>query len=106
MIILVVKIFFVQSFCVFLPFVLPVPGFVVGLPETGRLQLELNSDAADFGGHGAAFTAEPAVVEEPFLNLPFSAALDLPPMSAVYYRFQPERRRPGQNAAQGKNNRS
>lgn len=82
--------------CVFNFTPVPVPGFVVGLPEAGRLTLALDSDAPEYGGHGVSCAAELAAVEEPFVNFPFLASLDLPPMSAVYYRFQPERRHPGQ----------
>ena len=71
--------------CNFTP--VSIPGFVVALPENGTLTEVLNSNDTRFGGSGEHGAATVKAVKEPFLNMPYSAPIDLPPMSAVYYRF-------------------
>ena len=66
----------------------PIEGFVIGLPEDGTLTEILSSNEERFGGSGVHSTAPIRTVNEPFANLPRSAAIDLPPMSAVYYTFK------------------
>ena len=71
--------------CNFTP--VPVSGFVIGLPENGTLHEILNSDEQRFGGWSARREEPIRAVHKPFSNFPWSAAIDLPPMSAVYYTF-------------------
>ena len=54
----------------------------------------MSSNEQRFGGYGDHQTEPIHSREEPFDNLPFSAVIDLPPMSAVYYTFKksPKRR--------------
>jgi len=66
---------------------LPVKGFVVGLPENGILTETFNSDEEAFGGQGGRCAGTIAAREVGFGGYPFSAELDLPPLSALYYKF-------------------
>lgn len=66
-------------------------GFVIGLPENGVLREVLSSDDMRFGGCGL-HNAEPIKSRsEPFCDLPYSAQIDLPPLSTVYFEYIPER---------------
>lgn len=60
--------------------------FRIGLSRRGRLQCLLSSDHPAFGGEGR--TRERAMIEAiPLDGMPCSAALPLPPLSAVFYRI-------------------
>ena len=72
--------------CNFTP--VPVDGFVIGLPEDGVLTPLLSSSEERFGGNGDAPSEPIHSVREPFANLPCSASIHLPAMSAVYYTFK------------------
>ena len=72
--------------CNFTP--VPIDDFVIGLPEDGTLQELMSSSEERFGGSGDHATAPIRAVSEPFANLPCSAAIHLPPMSATYYIFK------------------
>ena len=72
--------------CNFTP--VPLQSFVIGLPEEGTLTELLRSDDVRFGGAGVLRTEAIHSRTEPFLDLPCSAVIDLPPMSAVYYIFK------------------
>ena len=72
--------------CNFTP--VPVEGFVIGLPEKGTLTELISSNENRFGGNGVHRSEPIKASSEPFVNLPCSAAIDLPPMSAVYYIFK------------------
>ena len=63
-------------------------GFVIGLPEKGKLVEILNSDETEFGGSGIK-NGTVKSIDEPFLDLPCSAKLTLPPLSAQYFEFLP-----------------
>ena len=67
----------------------PVMGFKVGVPSYGKLTEVLNSDDERFGGTGLSNAKPITSVEESFGDQPFSAQLDLPPLSAVYFEFTP-----------------
>ncbi len=62
--------------------------FVIGLPEKGTLREVLNSDEERFGGGGVRNPHVIHSVKEPFLDLPYSAKLTLPAMSALYFIFK------------------
>ena len=72
--------------CNFTP--VPIEGFVIGLPEDGTLTELISSNENRFGGNGVHRSEKIKASSEPFVNLPYSAAIDLPPMSAVYYIFK------------------
>ncbi|WP_283169600.1 1,4-alpha-glucan branching protein GlgB [Curtanaerobium respiraculi] len=72
----------------------PLNGFIVGLPTAGSLKVILNSDDPKYGGVGEVEVKSVRTKGEGFVNYPFSAHVDIPPLSAVYYEFK--RRKPAQ----------
>ncbi len=68
-------------------------GFVFGLPQPGTLKEILNSDNTCFGGTGILNETMIKSSEEPFFEHPYSAAVTLPPLSAMYFEFQPKKPR-------------
>lgn len=65
--------------------------FVIGLPRRGVLRELLCSDDAVYGGSGAPRKKSARSRCEPFLEHRYSARIPLPPLSAVWYRFYPEK---------------
>ena len=66
----------------------PVVGFTVGLPYNCRITEVLNSDDTRFGGSGMTNAKPVETDDEPFADQPYSAALVLPPLSAVYFELK------------------
>ena len=66
-------------------------GFVVGLPQMGTLREILSSDDVRFSGGGLHNQSPISSRREGFCEHPFSAKIDLPPLSCVYFEFIPER---------------
>lgn len=66
-------------------------GFVIGLPESGVLREVLSSDDVRFGGGGLHNEKPIKSRSKPFCDLPYSAQIDLPPLSTVYFEYIPER---------------
>lgn len=66
-------------------------GFVIGLPESGVLREALSSDDVRFGGSGLHNEKPIKSRSKPFCDLPYSAQIDLPPLSTVYFEYIPER---------------
>lgn len=66
-------------------------GFVIGLPESGVLREVLSSDDVRFGGSGLHNEKPIKSRSKPFCDLPYSAQIDLPPLSTVYFEYIPER---------------
>lgn len=66
-------------------------GFTIGLPHAGVLRELLSSDDAEFGGCGLHNVGTIASREEEHEGLPYSAQIDLPPLSTVYFEYIPER---------------
>ena len=64
-------------------------GFVFGLPQNGTLKEILNSDDPAFGGSGAGNPRAIRAKKQPFTDLPWSAAVTLPPLSALFFEFRP-----------------
>ena len=64
-------------------------GFVIGLPQNGTLKEILNSDDPAFGGSGAGNPRAIRAKKQPFTDLPWSAAVTLPPLSALFFEFRP-----------------
>ena len=65
--------------------------FLIGLPEKGTLREILSSDDTAFGGKGMHNKDVIRSGGEGFCDLPYSARINLPPLSAVYFEFIPER---------------
>ena len=63
-------------------------GFVFGLPQNGTLKEILNSDDPAFGGSGAGNPRAIRAKKQPFTDLPWSAAVTLPPLSALFFEFR------------------
>ena len=66
-------------------------GFVIGLPESGVLREVLSSDDVRFGGSGLHNEKPIKSRSKPFCDLRYSAQIDLPPLSTVYFEYIPER---------------
>ena len=59
------------------------------LPQNGTLKEILNSDDPAFGGSGAGNPRAIRAKKQPFTDLPWSAAVTLPPLSALFFEFRP-----------------
>ena len=66
-------------------------GFVIGLPEKGILREVLSSDDVRFGGSGLHNVGLIKSRNEAFCDQSYSAQIDLPPLSTVYFEYIPER---------------
>lgn len=64
-----------------------VRGFLIGLPMDGVLTKMLNSDEEAFGGTGCVLPETVEANAVGFGKHAYSAVLDLPPLSSVYYEF-------------------
>jgi 1,4-alpha-glucan branching enzyme len=73
--------------CNFTP--IPRNGYRIGLPHAGRWREVLNSDATPYGGAGSGNLGEIHAELQPSHGFEASAAIVLPPMSAVFFRFEP-----------------
>lgn len=67
--------------------------FLIGLPEKGVLREILSSDDASFGGSGVHNNEIIKSLDSGFCDMPYSARINLPPLSTVYFEFIPERKR-------------
>jgi 1,4-alpha-glucan branching enzyme len=69
----------------------PVPrwGYRIGLPTAGRWVEIFNSDARDYGGSGLGNHGAVQAENIGAHGLPASAEILVPPLSTVYFRFQP-----------------
>ncbi|MBQ7288904.1 MAG: 1,4-alpha-glucan branching protein GlgB [Clostridia bacterium] len=63
----------------------------IGSPG-GRLKLIFNSDWEEFGGNSPHLPVELADEEEPMHGYERSVALDIPPMSAMFFELKPAKR--------------
>ena len=63
---------------------LPRQGYRIGLPVAGAWRVALNTDAGAYGGSGAGAAGEVVATADPLHGLPASAAIDLPPLGALY----------------------
>ena len=66
-------------------------GFTIGLPHAGVLRELLSSDGAEFGGNGLHNAGTIVSRDKEYEGLPYSAQIDLPPLSTVYFEYIPER---------------
>ena len=67
--------------------------FVIGLPCRGTLKEILSSNELRFGGDGAGNMGTIRGKKEPFTEFDWSAKLDLPAQSCLYFRFKPTGKR-------------
>ncbi|MFN2415312.1 MAG: 1,4-alpha-glucan branching protein GlgB [Pyrinomonadaceae bacterium] len=61
------------------------PGYRFGLPAPGTYRLILNTDSSYYSGSDALNLDCVQADEQPWHGLPFSAAVDLPPLSALLF---------------------
>jgi 1,4-alpha-glucan branching enzyme len=61
----------------------------IGLPRLGRWQEMINTDAYDYGGSGVGNLGTVEAVDEPWHGLPASAKLRVPPLGALWLRYDP-----------------
>ncbi|MBR1456313.1 MAG: 1,4-alpha-glucan branching protein GlgB [Oscillospiraceae bacterium] len=80
---------FVVCVCNFTP--VSYEDFVIGLPCAGTLMEILNSDDLQYGGRGEGNPDPIRSRNEAFLDMQHSAALTLPAMSALFFRFTPKK---------------
>jgi 1,4-alpha-glucan branching enzyme len=67
----------------------PHEGFRLGLPAAGRWTEVLNSDALEYGGSGVGNLGAVEATEVPWAGRPASATFTLPPLGAVWFRYEP-----------------
>ncbi|GDX33009.1 1,4-alpha-glucan branching enzyme GlgB [Actinomycetes bacterium] len=67
----------------------PHEGYRIGLPLPGRWNEVLNTDADFYGGSGVGNLGGVTAVGEPWQGRPASAKMVLPPLAAIYLRFDP-----------------
>jgi 1,4-alpha-glucan branching enzyme len=63
----------------------PRPGYRFGLPRAGTYRLILNTDSSYYSGSDALQLDCVRAEERPWHGLPFSAAVDLPPLAALFF---------------------
>jgi 1,4-alpha-glucan branching enzyme len=68
----------------------PVPrdGYRIGVPRPGFWAEALNSDAASYGGSGIGNLGGVASAPQPMHGMAQSVSLALPPLSALFLRWQ------------------
>jgi 1,4-alpha-glucan branching enzyme len=64
-------------------------GYRVGLPAAGGYRLILNTDAPVYAGAGEPAADSLEAEAQPWHGLPFSATLDLPPLTALWLQAPP-----------------
>jgi 1,4-alpha-glucan branching enzyme len=64
-------------------------GYRIGLPYDGKYKLVLNTDDKKFGGKGGPVETVLTPEEEPMHGYKYSAELELPPLSVLYYEYKP-----------------
>ena len=75
--------------CVFNFTPAPRDGYRIGVPGPELLQVVLNTDAAVFGGSDAGNVGLLKPEPTPWQGQPYSVALPLPPLAALYLRPVP-----------------
>ena len=61
-------------------------------PSVCRKTEILNSDDEQYGGTGVKNPPLIHAHKQPFLDLPYSANITLPPMSIVFFRYKPRKK--------------
>jgi 1,4-alpha-glucan branching enzyme len=67
----------------------PRPGYRFGLPEPGTYRLLLNTDSSYYSGDDALQINSVQTDEQPWHGLPFSAVVDLPPLTTLWFEAPP-----------------
>ena len=62
--------------------------YLLPLPAAGTLRELFNSDSTVFGGSGVCSGEEIPVSDIPYLGLPASARVTVPPLATVYLEFE------------------
>jgi 1,4-alpha-glucan branching enzyme len=62
----------------------------MGLPHAGRWREIFNSDAEVYGGSGMGNLGEIRATNNASHGFDASAAIVLPPLSTLYFRFEPD----------------
>ena len=68
---------------------MPHEGYRLGLPEPGRWDEVINTDADAYGGSGVGNLGAVEATAKPWHGLPASATLQLPPLGALWLRHTP-----------------
>ncbi len=76
-------------------------GFVFGLPAAGTLKEILNSDDEQFGGEGVKNEGLIRSRDQGFLDMPASAVINLPAMSALFFEYKPKQPRARRTVKKG-----
>ena len=69
---------------------IPRHGYRFGLPERGAYRLVLNTDSAYYAGGGSVHVGSVEAEEQPWHYQPYSAAVDLPPLTALWFVSPPK----------------
>ena len=73
--------------CNFTP--VPRPGYRIGLPHAGRWRELLNTDSTFYGGGGLGNQGAIHAGDTPLHGMPASASVLIPPLSTVYFVYEP-----------------
>ena len=70
----------------------PVPreNYRIGVPYDGLWKELLNSDATEYAGSGVGNLGGKHTEEEPTHGRPYSLAVTLPPLGALFFKWQPK----------------
>jgi 1,4-alpha-glucan branching enzyme len=77
---------------------IPRHGYRFGLPEPGAYRLVLNTDSAYYAGEASVHVGSVEAEEQPWHYQPYSAAVDLPPLAALWF-VSPPREAPEETTA-------
>jgi 1,4-alpha-glucan branching enzyme len=80
----------------------PRHGYRFGLPDKGTYQLILNTDSVYYGGSNTLNVNSLESEEQPWHQRPYSASIDLPPLTALWFTT-PSKESNDHNAATGDN---
>ncbi|MGB8508094.1 MAG: 1,4-alpha-glucan branching protein GlgB [Pyrinomonadaceae bacterium] len=64
-------------------------GYRLALPRAGVYRLLLDTDAAQYGGDGTTSFASLEALAEPWYERPYSALVDIPPISTLWFEAPP-----------------
>src|SRR5437868_4373709 len=82
---------------------IPRRGYRFGLPERGTFGLVLNTDSVYYAGGGSVHVGSVEAEEQPWQHQPFSAAVDLPPLAALWFVSPPKEVSAGPTATEAAN---
>jgi len=76
----------------------PRPGYRIGVPRGGFWKEILNSDAKEYGGGGMGNYGGVEADEIEHHGRPYSLKLTLPPLAALFFKWQPNEAKVGESA--------